>query len=143
MELMLSPLATPIRYKPGQFLFIRFPGVKGLSWQHPFSISGTTLSNNLRLSIKALGDHTRRMHRLLEPGTKVEIEGAFGRFSYTSGGKRQLWIAGGIGITPFLSWICSFDDNFNREVDLFYTVSRAEEFLHLEELKAAGHSHNS
>jgi predicted ferric reductase len=33
------------------------------------------------------------------------IEGPYGRFSYRRGRRRQLWIAGGIGVTPFLSWI--------------------------------------
>lgn len=143
MELILSPLTSPVNHTSGQFLFVRFPGVKGLSWQHPFTISGTTQTNKLRLSIKASGDHTQRMHKLLQPGLEAEVEGAYGRFDYLKGGKNQIWIAGGVGITPFLSWIGSFDKSFDREIDLFYTVSRPDEFLHLDEVESAVRSHPS
>jgi predicted ferric reductase len=50
------------------------------------------------------------------------IRGPFGRFSHHKGTRRQLWIAGGIGITPFLSWLRALDEQPPRgPVDLFYT----------------------
>ena len=54
--------------------------------------------------MKALGDYTQSLKNL-KPGTIAEIEGAFGKFSYTHyGDSPQIWIAGGIGVTPFLVW---------------------------------------
>jgi len=50
------------------------------------------------------------------------IRGPFGRFSHHKGTRRQLWIAGGIGVTPFLSWLRALDAQPPRgPVDLFYT----------------------
>jgi predicted ferric reductase len=55
----------------------------------------------------------------------VDVEGPFGNFSYALGGKRQLWIGGGIGITPFLSLASSLPAGYS--VDLYYSVKTAGE----------------
>jgi predicted ferric reductase len=52
-------------------------------------------------------------------------------------GSKQVWIAGGIGITPFLSWIRGFDGALDRNVDFFLTVRVPEEALFLDELEQA------
>ena len=65
----------------------------------------------------------------------------FGGFDYRRGGHDQIWIAGGIGVTPFLSWIRSLDDSFDRSVDFFYSVARATDALHLDEIDAIAARH--
>ncbi len=35
---------------------------------------------------------------------------------------RQVWIAGGVGVTPFLSWMRSLDGDLAQHVDFFYTA---------------------
>ena len=51
-------------------------------------------------SIKGLGDYTRRLPKQLFPGQMVTVEGPYGRFDFRGDCPRQLWLAGGIGITP-------------------------------------------
>jgi predicted ferric reductase len=52
------------------------------------------------------------------------IRGPFGRFSHQKGTRRQVWIAGGIGVTPFLSWMRAIDEQPPRgPVDFFYTCA--------------------
>ncbi len=89
-----------LRIEPGQFMLWRFL-TKGRWWQsHPFSLSAAPDGRSLRLTVKAVGDFTRRL-RDLEPGTKVIAEGPFGVFtSAVRRRERVLLIAGGIGITP-------------------------------------------
>jgi predicted ferric reductase len=78
--------------------------------------------------MKALGDFTTSLKRL-EPGTIAEIEGAFGRFLPARfDDSPQIWIAGGIGITPFLSIARSFDNN-KPQVDMFYSVQTKAELI--------------
>jgi predicted ferric reductase len=43
----------------------------------------------------------------LQPGQQVRVEGPYGRFDLArcNPQARQIWIAGGIGVTPFLAWL--------------------------------------
>jgi len=79
-------------------------------------------------TIKGSGDFTRSVGSL-KPGDQVGIQGAFGRFSHLlEPGQRSLvFIAGGIGITPFMSMLrYMHDTKDDREVLLFY-ANRSEE----------------
>lgn len=89
--------------KPGQFLFLRFIA-KGFIWEkHPFSVSGRMEDGKVRVSIKALGNFTRKIPNLI-PGTSVIIDGPHGIFtSDICKSSKLLLIAGGIGITPIRS----------------------------------------
>jgi predicted ferric reductase len=131
LEVRMYPEALAMSYKPGQFVFIRFLGAgsDGISdeW-HPFSITSTPGEAVLSVTIKGLGDYTNNLARLL-PGTQAEVEGAYGKFSYREfKNPNQIWVAGGIGITPFLSMVKSLPaDGFN--VDLYYSVRTASEVI--------------
>jgi ferredoxin-NADP reductase len=50
------------------------------------------------------------------------VLGPFGGLDHRDGGQRQIWIAGGTGVTPFISWIRSLDSGFAREVEFWYSV---------------------
>src|SRR6266540_1938362 len=73
------------------------------------------------------GSSCRRLHerakRRLAAGTPARVAGTFGGFDYRSGGREQIWIAGGIGVTPFVSWIRSLDATFDRHVDFWYSLA--------------------
>jgi NAD(P)H-flavin reductase len=80
----------------------------------------------MRFAIKALGDETSQLLDVVRPGMPAVIGGPFGRFSHEKGTSRQLWIAGGIGVTPFLSWLRALDTHPLRgRVDFFYTSASA------------------
>jgi predicted ferric reductase len=89
-----------LRAHAGQFFLWRF--LDGSRWRcaHPFSLSAAPDGRSLRITVKALGDHTARLGEL-RPGTRVLAEGPFG--VYTDRARRHekaVLIAGGIGITP-------------------------------------------
>ncbi|MBN1453792.1 MAG: ferric reductase-like transmembrane domain-containing protein [Anaerolineales bacterium] len=137
-EVILRPKKHPLeKQRAGQFLFVRFPGDKTLDESHPFTISSAPTDDVLRLTIKASGDFTRRLLRNLQAGADAMIEGPYGMFDYKTGGPRQIWIAGGIGLTPFLSFIRDMAGNLDRDVDFYYTVRHREEALFLDEINAA------
>jgi predicted ferric reductase len=141
-EVSLEPVRDPLAFVPGQFVVISFGGTGG--WQrHPFSVSSAPSARRLEVSIKAAGDYTRELNETLRPGTPAKAVGPFGGFDYRHGGRDQIWIAGGIGITPFMSWIRSVDATFDRRVDFYYSVRRRADALYLDEIDAAAREHPS
>jgi predicted ferric reductase len=139
-DVSLEPVHEPLDFVPGQFVVLSFGGVAG--WQrHPFSVTSTPADRLLGVSIKAVGDYTRDLHDALRPGTPAKVVGPFGTFDYRRGGRDQIWIAGGIGITPFISWIRSLDDSFDRRVDFYYSVRGKADALYLDEIEAAAGRH--
>jgi len=89
-----------LRAQAGQFFLWRF--LDGRRWHtaHPFSLSAAPDGKSLRITVKALGDHTGRLAEL-RPGTRVVAEGPFGVFTErVRRREKALLIAGGIGITP-------------------------------------------
>jgi predicted ferric reductase len=81
-----------------------------------------------------LGQYTAQLQNL-KIGAEARIEGPFGVFSYLkSKNKEQVWIAGGIGITPFLSMAKSLIDK-SYKIDLYYCVNTKSEMVFLEEFK--------
>ena len=84
----------------GQFFMWRFLTREGWWQAHPFSLSAAPNGRWLRLTVKALGDHSAKVARL-RPGTKVLVEGPYGGF--TDRRRRlgkALFIAAGVGVTP-------------------------------------------
>jgi predicted ferric reductase len=147
VELKLKPLGQKINFLPGQFIFIRFETDGILSESHPFSITSYSENESLSLGIKTLGDYTKAVY-LLKPGAICNIEGPFGAFSYLKAKlKRQIWIAGGIGITPFLSMARQIDasdkDTGGYKIDLYYSVKNENEGAFSEELEEISKKNNN
>jgi predicted ferric reductase len=140
VDVSLEPVNAPLVFAPGQFVVLAFGGVG--AWQrHPFSVSSAPSDRQLGVTIKASGDYTRDLHDKLETGTPAKVAGPFGEFDYRRGGDDQIWIAGGIGVTPFLSWIRALDGTFDRRVDFFYSVAQEADALYLDEIGAAAAQH--
>ena len=105
IEATLAPCAASLNASPGQFVLAAFsdgPHYQGCNEYHPFTISGIHADGKLQVSIKALGSCSRRIQQI-EPGVLLRLQGPFGTFLNESRPARQLWIAGGIGITPFIA----------------------------------------
>ena len=137
-EVTLRAQKAPIqKHRAGQFLFVRFPSEKDLNESHPFTISSAPAEEVLRLTIKASGNFTRELFARLKDGADAIIEGAYGMFNYKTGGPKQIWIAGGIGLTPFLSFVRDMDGHLQHNVDLYYTVRHPEEAIFVDELENA------
>ncbi len=123
--------------RAGQFLFVRFPSDKTLDESHPFTISSAPRADLARVTVKASGDFTRALFSHLQPGMDAVLEGPYGMFDYKTGGAKQIWIAGGIGLTPFLSFLRDMDGTLAHDVDFYYCVRHPEEILFLDELQSA------
>jgi predicted ferric reductase len=105
VEIELRPLARPIPASPGQFVVVAFhngPGFHGCREFHPFTVSGIDAEGRMRVAVKAVGDCTRRIQSLV-PGVLARVQGAFGTLMDDRATGAELWVAGGMGVTPFLS----------------------------------------
>ena len=89
-----------LRVLSGQSLHWRFLA-RGHWWEtHPFSLAAAPDGRRLRITVKDVGDYTRRLASL-PPGTRVIVEGPSG--GLTSAARRHArvaLIAGGVGIAP-------------------------------------------
>jgi predicted ferric reductase len=133
LAITLSPTGKPLRPIPGQFGVLQFTG-GGMAEPHPFSLSKIDESGSLRVTIKALGDFTGRLKQAAQIGQDVHVQGPFGRFRHT-GKTPEIWVAGGIGVTPFLAWAHALEKSA-RQVELFYCVKSRNQAPHLAELEA-------
>lgn len=89
-------------HKPGQFAFVTSDRAEGA---HPYTIASAWDARQPRITViaKELGDWTRRLRDTLRPGQPVQVEGPYGCFTFDDDRPRQVWIGGGIGITPFIA----------------------------------------
>ena len=134
-EVVLEPKDGMFRFEPGQFAFVTI-NAAGFREAHPFTISSGAQESGLRFTMKVLGDYTRRVRDELSAGVDADVEGPYGRFNPLRGSEKQVWVAGGIGITPFLSVLRTMTPKHGRTVRLYYCVRVAAEALFFGELEA-------
>ena len=131
----LSPEAKPVKHRAGQFAFINFD-IPHLGEAHPFTISAApNAENTLRFTIKPLGDYTKNLTTKLKAGTTAHISPAYGHFRLRNNKVPQIWIAAGIGVTPFLAWLGELTPE-HPTVDFFYCIRGRDSAPHLDEVEA-------
>jgi predicted ferric reductase len=86
--------------RAGQFLTWRFLAGTGWMRAHPYSLSAAPDGRSLRITVKDLGDGTAEVPGL-RPGTRVLIEGPYGRLTARTRTRPGVALIGaGVGITP-------------------------------------------
>ena len=110
-------------HKSGQFAFVTFDPKEG---PHPFTIASAWDASNPRIMFitKALGDYTDFLPERSQVGQKVTVEGPYGGFTFDDSAKRQIWIGGGIGITPFIARMKQLAREPGAQaIDLFHSTT--------------------
>ena len=134
-EVVMRPKEEQIEYRAGQFFFIETLANKHVSAEaHPFSFTSRPSDDVISIAAKPVGDYTSALSRL-KKGETVLIEGPYGRFWLNVEFEQQVWIAGGIGITPFMSMLRSLPEELNGQITLFYIVANRSEALFLPEIE--------
>lgn len=130
----LTPVDRVMKFRAGQFAFFRFAD-SHMQEVHPFTISSAPSEDGaLRITLKPLGNDTKRLVKKLLTGSEVTVQGPFGRFGASRGKTPQIWIAGGIGVTPFTALLSSWNES-NAPVEFYYIFRGADNAAHLQELQ--------
>ncbi len=132
IELELT-LDKKIPFQFGQFVFIKFFQDGLDKAPHPFSISSGD-GERIFVTIKVLGDFTHQVYHSIKINTAVALNGPYGQLNFEKGPQSQIWIAGGIGITPFLSYLQS--QPFDRTIELFYTYQGEDNAIYKDYLQS-------
>jgi predicted ferric reductase len=131
-----------LRAEPGQFFRWRFL-TRELWWQsHPYSLSAMPRADLMRITVKARGDHSGSLARLV-PGTRVIAEGPYGAFTPSLTGRRVLLIAGGVGITPIRAMFAALPQRMSDGITLLYRASHPRDVVFSRELNAIAADRNA
>lgn len=130
------PAAFCQRYRAGQFALLTLHPDEGA---HPFTLVHLdTRTGIATFAIKALGDYTRTLADRVHPGDSARVEGPFGGFTLPAASSQtHYWIAGGIGITPFVAWLEDLARRGEHRpgTRLIYCVARHEDLLFADRLR--------
>lgn len=125
-------------YYPGQFHFMTFYGKKVPREEHPFTISSSpTMKGVLASTPKESGDFTSKLGDL-EVGDRIAVQGPYGRFSTELYPESDVhvFIAGGIGVTPFVSMLRYLrDEKRTDKVFMFYANKTEKDVAFREEVE--------
>ncbi len=107
IEIELEPIGKPVQHHAGQFAILKLDA-PGLTEPHVFTIASSPESPVMRFFVRDLGDWSHKLLTADLVGTTARIEGPYGHFEpLPDRPGRTIWVAGGVGITPFLSQIDS------------------------------------
>lgn len=106
-------------FRAGQFCFLRL-NQDELYARHPFTMASSPAEKELRFIVKIQGRFTRALLKL-KPGDEVIVDGPFGIFTAEDSATDLIFIAGGVGIAPFVSLIKDrLASRINQSVVLLY-----------------------
>lgn len=137
VTIQLEPMERRIEIYPGQYIYIQTA-----RWgeSHPFTVAHRDPDSGIiTIAPKAIGKFTTMIQNI-QPHSTVFIDGAYGIFTANSYDKNNpvVFIAGGIGITPFLTAIASL----KQDVYLFYSNKTKADIAFIDEVEKAGKRKN-
>lgn len=123
------------RFRPGQFMIVQLFKKGKLSEPHPFTLSSSPTRPNLCVSAKSVGDFTASI-RNTKKGDLAFLDGPYGIFSFLNYDSENIvFIAGGIGITPFISMLrYIWDRKLKKNIILIWGNKTEKDILFRKEL---------
>lgn len=125
-------------FKPGQALEIVLgePDTASSDSRHAFSIVSAPFQNELAIATRMRDSAFKRALQALPVGAPIVIDGPFGSLGlHKDHARAAVFIAGGIGITPFMSMLRqAAHDQRPQDVLLLYSNHRPEDAAFLAEL---------
>jgi len=126
----------PFTFLPGQYMEWTLPGVPldGRSNRRMFTIASSPDEKEVMLGVKFYkpSSNYKQTLRQLKPGASIYASQLAGSFTMPRDQKQKLlFIAGGVGITPFRSMMKTMiDDDAMRDVVLLYAVATEQEIAY-------------
>lgn len=130
--LEFESLGRPFKYNPGQFLHLamdnEYDGIGQWPESRCFSMQSNPNEQTIRITYAVKGVFTKQMENQLKTGSEVWLKLPYGDlFSQPHNKENCVFIAGGTGITPFLSLFTheSFYEYINPKI---YLGFRSEDY---------------
>lgn len=134
-------LERSYKYDPGQFLHIaideEYDGIGQWPESRCFSMQSDPAEDVIRITYAVKGSFTQEMEKVLKVGREVWLKLPFGElFTQPHNKTNTVFIAGGTGVTPFLSLFTheSFRDYVNPKIYLGY--KNEDYYIYQKELAA-------
>lgn len=137
LELVRKDLSLVFNYRPGQYAMLAYKRNGVMTSWHPFTIaSSPSCRNSLKFGIKIFGNFTKGLSELTS-GDTLYIKGPYGKFTFDENAyENRVFVAGGIGVTPFLSAIKYANDNgFKSKITLIYAVHSLSDIAFWKDIK--------
>lgn len=136
--------SRPFKYLPGQYLEWTLPHQKPDSRgiRRYFTIASAPEEEFVKLGVKIVPEKSSSFKKALldlKPGSRLTADQLAGDFILPENlDKKLIFIAGGIGVTPFRSMLQSqIKAGIHRETALFYSASNIQEFVYKDIFKKA------
>lgn len=132
------PRPTDLMYKPGQFFFVAIKQ-DGKELQHHFSFSSSPTEPSYIEFTKKYTDHEYSLAlKAAKVGDWARIDAPYGQFTFEGEHPKVALLAGGIGITPFVS-MCKYaaEKRSDSKIVLFYGCRTEGDIAFRQELEAA------
>jgi ferredoxin-NADP reductase len=130
-------------FKAGQYMEWTLPGVSFDSRgnRRSFTIASSPTEDEVHVGVKFYDPTSMYKYTMsrMEPGDEIYASQLSGDFTLdASQDEKLVFIAGGIGITPFRSMIMYLlETDQKRDIILLYAVSNPDELAYIDELKVA------
>lgn len=121
-------------YQPGQYLryTLNHPNPDNRGVIRYFTIASAPQEPAIMITTRLAAQHGSSFKSALSNlniGDEIEAEGPRGSFTYPNPNQKTVWIAGGIGITPFRSMLMDLTfKKLDPDITLFY-ANRNEEIV--------------
>lgn len=130
---IMRPLKKCPNFKAGQFLHLAIDEYDpSFHWPESrvFSIANSpTRREKIRITFSIKGRFTQRMFDEVKLGNILWLKLPYGNFLFPDDDRDIVLIAGGTGITPFVSFLeYAIDNQINLKIKLYYGV-RSPEYL--------------
>jgi ferredoxin-NADP reductase len=132
--------AEPVSWQPGQYMHyvLKHENPDDRGQERWFTISSAPYEEDIMITTRFDGEKKSSFKQALlklEPGGTIEADGPKGSFTLQEGQHHHIFIAGGIGVTPFRSMLLQLlHDHQDKKIDLMY-ANRDSNFVYGDWLK--------
>ncbi|MBN1141602.1 MAG: hypothetical protein JXB25_07405 [Deltaproteobacteria bacterium] len=130
-------ISRPLRAIPGQFGYFRVRSPRTGREEHPLTFAAPLENRNGELVVRREGRWTEAL-AFCSAGSEIRLDGPYGAFTFDEE-RPMLWIAGGVGITPFCARIRAAAQGsapLRHPVTLLWSAATAQEMPFREEFLA-------